>query len=79
MSLGRSLKGSLKPGSKRTYSGELVGGSLKLQSPVGSPAEAQLDGLALICYVFRIGLPVSLFKVCTTRFHISFILGSTIC
>jgi len=59
LSLGRSLKGSLKPGSKRTHSGELVSGSLKLQSPVGSPAEAQLDGLALVCSVFKIRLPVS--------------------
>ena len=55
----RSLKGSLKPGSKRTHSGELVGGSLKAQSPVGSPADVPFDHLTLICSIFRIGLAVS--------------------
>lgn len=54
----KSFKTSLKPGSKRTHSGEIVGGSLKAQSPVSSPADAPFDRLTLICSVFRIGLVV---------------------
>ncbi len=59
LSLGRSLKGSLKPGSKRTHSGEIVSGTLELHSPVSSTTEAPFDRAVLIGSVFRIALFVS--------------------